>query len=51
LTITKSGVRLNPVRAAELRERIEAVIAAFDSDNDPDGINIAALVAIYPIEA
>lgn len=51
LTISKSGVRLNPVRAAELRERIEAVIAAFDSDNDPDGINIAALVAIYPIEA
>ena len=51
LTISKNGVRLNPVRAAELRERIEAVIAAFDSDNDPDGINIAALVAIYPIEA
>lgn len=50
LTVRKEGVHLSPARAAEFRARIEAVFTEFDSDQDAEGINIAALVAIYPIE-
>jgi DNA-binding transcriptional ArsR family regulator len=50
LTLTKSGLRVSPARAAEFRARIEAVLADFEDDAEPDGYNLATVVAIYPVE-
>ena len=50
LTLTKGGIHLSLARAADLRKRVEAIFEEFESADDPDGITLAGLVAIYPIE-
>lgn len=43
--------RLSPARAAELRERLIALLDEFDADEgvDPDGTPFGMLLALYPI--
>jgi len=51
LTIGKTIARLSVARAIEFRQQVEALLKAFDDDHEPDGISLATLVAIYPVES
>ena len=43
--------RLSPARAAELRERLTALLAEFDFDknDESDGVPFGLLIALYPV--
>ena len=51
LTVGKNIARLSIARAIEFRQQVEAVLKAFEDDHEPDGITLATLVAIYPVES
>ena len=51
LTLTKGGAKLSPANVALFRSRIQAVLAEIESDPEPDGLNLAVLVAVYPVES